>query len=170
MAFVRRQLRLGGSSLTPSVSAAVTARPTRMPMAFVTTSIHVLVNSTSAASATDLAPSTSADALTSQKAIATVTATSLTPSVSAAVTARPTKMPMAFVTTSIHVLENSTSAASPTALAPSTSADVLTSPKAIATAKATSLTPSVSAAVTARPTKMPMAFVTTSMHVLENST
>ena len=34
-------------------------------------------------------------------------------------------MPMAFVTTSIHVLENSTSAASATARAPSTSADVL---------------------------------------------
>ena len=47
------------TSLTPSASAAETARPTRMPMAFVTTSIHVLENSTSAASATALAPSTS---------------------------------------------------------------------------------------------------------------
>ena len=99
--------------------------------------------------------------LTSPKEIATATATSLTPSAFVVVTARPTRMPMAFVTTSIHVLENSTSAASATALAPSTSADVLTSPKAIATVTATSLTPSASVAVTARPTRMPMASVTT---------
>ena len=60
-----------------------------------------------------------------------------------------------------HVLENSTSAASATDLAPSTSADVRTSPKETATATATSSTPSASVAGTARPTKMPMASVTT---------
>ena len=152
------------TSLTPSASVAVTARPTKMPMAFVTTSIHVLENSTSAASATAAWRHLRVRMCGHpRRRLRHATATSLTPSASVAVTARPTKMPMAFVTTSMTALENSTSAASATALAPSTSADVRTSQKAIATATATSLTPSASVAVTARPTKMPMASVTTSI-------
>ena len=53
---------------------------------------------TSAASATVLAPSTSADVLTSQKETATATATSSTPWACAAVTAQRTPMPMASAT------------------------------------------------------------------------
>ena len=54
-------------------------------MASATMLTHVLASSTLAASATVLAPSTTAAVLTSQKAIATATATSLTPLASAAV-------------------------------------------------------------------------------------
>ena len=72
------------TSLTPLASAAVLVRPMRTPMASATTSTHVSENSTLVACATDRARSTTADALTSLKAIVTARATSLMPSASVA--------------------------------------------------------------------------------------
>ena len=74
---------------------------------------------------TVLARSTSADAPTSLRAIATAAATNSTPSALAVVIVLRTKMPMAFVTTKMTALEPSMLAAwSTLALARSTSADV----------------------------------------------
>ena len=58
-----------GNSSTPWASVAVTARQTLMPMASVTTSTTVSERMTSAASATDLAPSTIVDVPTSLKGL-----------------------------------------------------------------------------------------------------
>ena len=67
-------------------------------------------------------------------------------------------------------LASLTTAASATVLVRSTTADVLTSQLAIATATATSLTPLASAAVLVRPTPTPTASVTTSTTVLASLT
>ena len=67
-------------SLTRLASVVATARQTPMLTASVTTATTALANSTSAASATAPTPSTIADALTSLKGTATVTATNSTPS------------------------------------------------------------------------------------------
>ena len=85
-----RRLRLTSvaeTSLTPLASAAGLVRPMQTPTASATTSTHVSENSTPVACATDQEPSTSVDAQTSLKVIATVTETSLTSAASAAVTA-----------------------------------------------------------------------------------
>ena len=66
------------TSSMPLENAVGLVSPTRTPMASATTSTHVSENSMPVACATDQARSTSADALTSLKEIATVTATSLT--------------------------------------------------------------------------------------------
>ena len=75
------------TSLMPLENAAGLVRPMQTPMASATTSTHVLENSTPVTCATDQARSTSVDALTSLKEIATVTAASLTSAASVAVTA-----------------------------------------------------------------------------------
>ena len=79
--------------------------PMRTPMASATTSTHVSENSTLVACATDQARSTSADALTSLKEIATVTETSLTSAASVAVTASLPETATAMAT-SLTPLEN----------------------------------------------------------------
>ena len=85
--------------------------------------------------------STTAVALTSRKAIATATATSLTPSAIAVVLVRPTPMLTAFATTSMSVLASWTLAASVMVLVRSMTVDVLTSRKATAIAMGISLMP-----------------------------
>ena len=149
------------TNLTPLASAVDLVRPTLMRTASATTSMSVLAHWMLAASATVLARSTSAAVLTSQLAIATATATNLTPLANAAVLVRPTLMRTASVTTSMSVLVSLTLAASATVLARSTTAAVLTSQLAIATVTATSLTPLASAAVLVRPTPTATAFATT---------
>ena len=90
-------------------------------------------HTTSAASATGRARSTNVDALTSPPATAIVMATNSMPWACAAATAKQTLMPMASVTTWMTVWVLTMRAASATALARSTSADVLTSRLATAT-------------------------------------
>ena len=149
------------TSSTPWAYVVVTALQTPMPMASVTTWTTAWAHSTLAASATAQARSTSVDVLTSPPATATVTATSSTPWACVVVTALLMPMPMASVTTWMTAWGNSTHVASATAQVRSTSVDVLTFPKATATATATNSTLWACVVVTAPPTRMPMAFVTT---------
>ena len=83
-----------GNQLDALAYAAVTAQRTPMPMASVTMWTTAWVRTTSAASATVLARSTSADVLTFQKETATATETSSTRLAYAAVTAQRTPMPI----------------------------------------------------------------------------
>ena len=102
-----------------------------------------------------------ADVQTSQRAAATVTATSSMPWACAAAIVMPTRMRMAFATTWTPALENSMPVAPATAQEKSMSVDVQTFLKETATAMATSSTPWTCVVATALRMQMPMAFVTT---------
>ena len=132
----------------------------RTPMAPVTTLTTAWVRTTSAASATDLVPSTSADVLTFQKETArAATATSSKRLVN--VEGRVADEDADGICGDVDdCVGEPTSAASVTALERFTSADVLTSQKETATATATSSTRLVCVAVTAQRTPMPMASAT----------
>ena len=105
-------------------------------------------------------PSSSAGALTSLLATATVTATSLTRLVNVVAPVKQTPIQMASVTTKTIAWANSTLVACATVQVRSTSADVRTSPKETATVTATSLMPLVSAAVTVKRTPTAMVCAT----------
>ena len=137
------------TSSTPWACVVVTAQRTPMPMASVTTSTTALANSMLAACATAQVRSTSADVLTSPLATATATATSSTPWACVACDCAADADADGIcddVDDCVGELDACGVCNGPVR---STSADVLTSPLATATATATNSTPWACVVVTA---------------------
>ena len=155
---------------TPWACVEVTAPRTKTPMASVTMWTTAWVRLTRAASAMAQERFTSADAMTSHKATATVTATKRTPWACVEVIAQRTPMPMASVTTWTTAWVNWTPAAYAMAQERSSNVDARTSQRETAIATATKKTPWAYAVVTAQKTPMRMASVTTWTTALDRLT
>ena len=167
MAFPPAIVTALASSLMPWAFVVEGARQMRILTASVTTSMLVLVNSMNVGCAMALVRSSNADVRTFLKGIAIATATSWMPLASVVVTAQPTPMRMASVTTSTSVWVNWTRAVCAMVLVPFLSVDVLTSPPAIVIATEIRLMRWANAVETVKLTPTPMAFVTMSMIVSE---
>ena len=159
--FLKETATAMATSSTPWMCVVATALRMPMPMAFVTTLTIVSAHLMPAASATAQAPSTNVDVLTLPRATATVKAINSMPWACAVVTARQTRMPMAFVTTWTTALGNTTSAGFAMGQAQCMPAAVQAFQKGIAIATATKKMRWAFAVAIVLPTKMRMASVTT---------